>query len=81
MQVTDGPVPRSYLPSILVLSHEIDGTMKRDDFVEESKSPIVNESDLSTQIEREHACYLMGKYDAFIEMQYRIIVNHGMILE
>lgn len=54
MQVTDGPVPRSYLPSILVLSHEIDGTMKGDDgydFIAESKSPIVNESDLSTLVE------------------------------
>lgn len=54
MQVTNGPVPRSYLPSILVLSHEIDGTMIRDDgydFIEESKSPIVNKSDLSTLVE------------------------------
>lgn len=48
MQATDGPVPRPYLPSILVLSHEIDGTMIRD---EESTSPLVNESDLSTLIE------------------------------
>jgi len=55
MQATNGPVPRSYLPSILVLSHEIDGTIGVDgidggnSYIEES--PLVNDSDLSTLVE------------------------------